>query len=73
MKKTASLLVVLGSGLAAFGLSGFNASLRYDILPGLPSSYSGEAGWSFANQLEITAGVVLVACGGILRSDSNPH
>jgi hypothetical protein len=72
MKKLAALLIVFGSGLAAFGISGFGGSLDFSrfVLPGLQGSYSGSFGWSLNNQIEIVIGVVALILGVILRKDS---
>jgi hypothetical protein len=67
MKRVAALLIVLGSGLAALGVSGFGGSFSSDRLPG---TWSGSLGWSLNNQIEIVAGVVSLAFGLILRRDS---
>ncbi len=67
MKKIANLLIVLGSGLAAFGVSGFGGSFSSDRLPG---TWSGSLGWSLNNQIEIVVGLVSLAYGLILRRDS---
>jgi hypothetical protein len=72
MNKLAILLIVFGSGLAAFGISGFGGSFAFqnEILPGLQGSYSGSFGWSLNNQYEIVIGVVSLIYGVILRKDS---
>jgi hypothetical protein len=72
MKKAANLLIVLGSGLAAFGISGFGGSFSPQdvILPGMHGGVSGSVGWSQNNQIEIVIGVVSLICGVILRKDS---
>ena len=72
MKKAAVLLVVLGSGLAAFGISGFggSSSTQEVILPGAHGGESGSVGWSQDNQIEIVIGVMSVVSGVILRKDS---
>ncbi len=76
MKKLAFLLVVFGSGLTAFGFSGWHLAtsvlrvfLGPDAFPanGLPDIH---AGWSLGAQLEITIGVGLLVCGLLLRRDS---
>jgi len=66
----ASLLILLGSALVAYGLSGWHATMRMDSLPYLdPTVYSlgGQAGWTPTNQLEITVGAVLLAGGVLMR------
>jgi hypothetical protein len=54
MKKIAILMSVGGSGLAAFGLSEFDASLRK-----FGDTLDGGAGWDTASRIEITIGVAL--------------
>jgi hypothetical protein len=72
MKKVAVLLIVFGSGLAAFGISGFGGSFSPQevILPGLHGGVSGSVGWSPNNQIQIVIGVVSLIYGVILRKDS---
>jgi hypothetical protein len=69
MKKTASILIVLGSGLAAYGLSGWEADTQSSFRPG--PDWTLSAGWTLDNQLEITFGIMSLAFGAILRKDSN--
>jgi hypothetical protein len=59
MKKVAVPLIVFGSGLAAFGIFGFQG--QTDRLP---------AGWGIEDQFMIAIGVGLVIWGAILRKDS---
>ena len=73
MKKLAFVLVVLGSGLTAFGLSGWEAVGR----PGFTIAGAPGVAWDFTagfgsllSQLEFTLGVMLLACGLLLRRDS---
>jgi hypothetical protein len=71
MKKLAFVFVVLGSGLAAFGFSGWyltTTTLR--TLDGDPAIYDISAGWTPGNRLEITIGVVLLVFGLLLHRDS---
>jgi hypothetical protein len=79
MKKEANFLVVLGSGLAAFGFSGWQATGvpggfvqpgTGDIQGAYWVQWTYSAGWTLNNQLEITLGVVLLICGLMLRKDS---
>jgi hypothetical protein len=56
MKKVAFLFSIVGSGLAAFGVSGWH-------------DWTYSAGWTLNNQLEITFGVALLVCGLMLRRD----
>jgi hypothetical protein len=70
MKKAAVLLIIFGSGLAAFGISGFSGTYwvsgPFSDIP----QYRGEFGWTLNNQLEIVVGVVSLIYGAILRKDS---
>jgi hypothetical protein len=70
MHKLATLLIVFGSGLAAFGISGFEGSFSLHPQILVQSTYSGSFGWSQNNQIEIVIGVVLLIFGVILRKDS---
>jgi hypothetical protein len=72
MKNWGIVLIIFGSGLAAFGISGFGGSFSYqnEILPGLQGSYSGSFGWSPENKVQIVVGVVSLMYGMILRKDS---
>jgi uncharacterized membrane protein len=66
MNKLAILLIVFGSGLAAFGISGFKGFFNgYEV-----GVYGGSFGWSLNNQIEIVCGVVSLIYGVILRKDS---
>lgn len=69
MKKLAFVLVVLGSGLAAFGFAGWQA-VGNPVFLDEPGYLRFSAGWTLAGQLEITIGVVLLVCGLLLRRDS---
>jgi hypothetical protein len=70
MKKMANFLILLGSGLAAFGISAFTGNFSSDwARPEMPNAWSGSLGWSLKNQIEIVVGVVSVAFGLILRRD----
>jgi len=72
MKKVAVLLILFGSGLAAFGFSGFEGSFSQPsfIQSEMPGGYSGSVGWSLNNQYEIVIGVVSLIFGVLLRKDS---
>ena len=71
MKKMANFLILLGSGLAAFGISAFTGNFSSDwARPEMPNAWSGSLGWSLKNQIEIVVGVVSLAFGLILRRDS---
>ncbi|MDR3562800.1 MAG: hypothetical protein P4N59_15370 [Negativicutes bacterium] len=65
MKKVAALLIIFGSGLAAFGFSGWQALGNPDFRGG-----GFSAGWPLNSQLEIAVGITLLACGVVLRRDS---
>jgi hypothetical protein len=68
MKKMANFLILLGSGLAAFGISAFTGNFSSDwARPEMPNAWSGSLGWSLKNQIEIVVGVVSRAFGLILR------
>jgi len=69
MKKLAFIFVVLGSGLAAFGFSGWYLTTSYMFI-GESDLWKISAGWTLNNQLEITIGVGLLVCGLLLRRDS---
>jgi hypothetical protein len=70
MKPMTILLIVFGSGLAAYGISGFGGSfsLQREIL--VQDAYSGSVGWSQNNQIEIVIGVVSLIYGVILHKNS---
>jgi len=71
MKKLAFVFVVLGSGLAAFGLSGWRmATSIMSTLPGYGGNPDIYAGWTPNSQLEITVGVILLVCGLLLRREA---
>jgi hypothetical protein len=70
MKTWAILLILIGSGLAAYGFSGLAGSFSArpyveDVL-----DYSGSFGWPQNSQIEIVIGVVLLIYGVILRKDA---
>jgi|HubBroStandDraft_1064217.scaffolds.fasta_scaffold356432_2 hypothetical protein len=67
MKKLWISMIVLGSALAAFGFSGFDADLSSNTFRGL----DGTAGWDTTSRIEMTAGAVLLALGILLFKDSN--
>jgi len=73
MKKLAFVLIVLGSGLAAFGFSGWQAATQPNfVLAGVDApNWLLSAGWSVDNRLLITIGVVMLVCGLLLRRESN--
>ena len=77
MKKLAFILVVLGSGLTVLGLSGWQltTSVLFQLAGAdgrMPNNLPDiQAGWSIANQIVITTGVVLLVCGLLIRRDSN--
>jgi uncharacterized membrane protein YphA (DoxX/SURF4 family) len=69
MKQIAVLVILFGSGLAAYGISGFggefSTNTRFD-----PPQLSGSFEWSQESQIEIVVGVVSLVGGLILRKDS---
>jgi hypothetical protein len=70
MNKLAIILIVIGSGLAAFGFSGFKGVFDGHEVWENMYMYSGSFGWSLNNQIEIVCGVVSLIYGVILRKDS---
>jgi hypothetical protein len=71
MKRWAIVLIVIGSGLAAFGFSGWHAAGNPLIGLEGPADWNFSAGWSLSSQVEITVGIALLAFGITLRRDSN--
>ena len=72
MKKIAVLLILFGSGLAAFGISGFSGGLNTDTQGfsfGKPAQLEGSLGWDMNDRVEIALGVLSLAGGLILRKD----
>jgi hypothetical protein len=69
MKKLAFILIILGSGLTALGISGWQATGGTRFLQ--PEGWDISAGWTLLNQIAITVGVMLLACGLLLRRDSS--
>ena len=75
MKKVAAtLLILFGVGLTAFGISGLSGELRTDIDPvqrfnGEPcaAQLSGSFGWSPEDRLAIVMGLISLSGGLILR------
>jgi len=72
MNKLAFVFVLLGSGLTAFGFSGWQAITqpRFVLAGADAVNWTLWAGWTLVNQLETTIGVVLLVCGLLLRRDS---
>lgn len=73
MKKVAVLLILFGSGLAAFGISGLTGELNTDTRGanfGAPAQLNGSLEWSLNERVEIVVGVLSLAGGLILRKDS---
>jgi hypothetical protein len=72
MKKDSTFLIALGSGLAAFGFSGWRATGHpaFTVTQATGSDWDFSAGWPLHSQLEFTIGIVLLVCGVILRSYS---
>jgi hypothetical protein len=75
MKKIANILIVLGSGLAAYGVSFWQLTTDFKLLPGeeAPRWYDLTAGWSPYNRVEITLGITMLTLGIVLRKDSNSN
>ena len=69
MKKLAFVLIVLGSGLAALGFSGWQLTTSHAFI-GENDLWRISAGWPAWNQFQVTIGVMLLACGLMLRTDS---
>ena len=70
MKKLAFIFVVLGSGLAAYGVFSWQMTPSPQIIGLNETTYSISAGWTPYDKLEITIGVMLLVCGLLLRRDS---
>ena len=67
VKKLAVFLILFGSGLAAFGISGWGFTLpNFVRSDGLIGWYE----WPMNNRIEIVIGVVSLIYGVILRKDS---
>ena len=64
MKKYCITMIVIGGGLATFGLSGFSASLGT-----LWGELNGGASWDNGSRIEITVGVVLFLLGISIRKE----
>jgi hypothetical protein len=67
--KKAAFLILLGSALVAFGFSGWHLDMRPSFTLDEPGGYQVRAwaGWTLANQIEITSGVVLLVWGVLMR------
>jgi hypothetical protein len=71
MKKIAILTILFGSGLVAFGVSGFSGEFSSNTrFSSDGSPYSGSFGWSMNERIEIVVGVAMLAGGLILRRDA---
>ena len=72
MKKMAALLIIIGSGLAAVGISGLGWRIDAGLssFTGDPNAIVGFHVWSPDERLEIIVGVLLLTGGLILRKDS---
>lgn len=73
MRKIAVLIILFGSGLVAFGVSGFSGEFSSNTrFPSgdTPYEYSGSFGWSINERIEIVVGVAMLAGGLILRRDA---
>ena len=78
MRKTAAILIIFGSGLVAFGLTGFNGELSAQLSPQArfngndgPYQYNGDFQWSMNDRLETTFGILSLVSGVLLRKISN--
>jgi hypothetical protein len=73
MKKLPFIFVVVGSGLTALGFSGWQAvgNPAFVLAGASGVAWDFLAGWSIANQIEMTVGVMLLVCGLLMRRDSN--
>jgi hypothetical protein len=67
----ANILILLGAGLTAWGISGFSGDLGNgpQILPEVREELSGSFGWSIEQRLEIVAGVLSLTGGLLLRGE----
>ena len=66
MKKLWISMIVLGSGLIAYGFSGFDADLSSSSFRGL----EGAASWDTIFRIEMTVGAVLLSLGIMLYKES---
>jgi hypothetical protein len=71
MKKMAALIIIFGSGLTAFGFSGWQAvgHPAFTIGEATGADWDFSAGWPLRSQIEITVGITLLACGLLLRKE----
>lgn len=71
-EKVGVFLIVFGSGLAAIGISGWQAAGHtvFTMVEGEGQSWEFSAGWLLHSQIEMTIGIMLLAWGVILRKDS---
>jgi hypothetical protein len=73
MKKVAVLLILFGSGLAAFGITGLSGEITTNTRGaafGMPDKLEGSLDWSLNDRLKIVVGVLSLVGGLILRKDS---
>ena len=70
MKKVAVLLILFGSGLTAFGISGFGGDLSTDTRLD-PPQLNGSFEWPLDERLEIVVGVISLSGGLLLRKNSD--
>ena len=68
MKKVAVVLILFGTGLTAFGISGFSRGLGTDTRLD-PPQLNGSFEWPLDERLEIVVGVISLTGGLILRKD----
>lgn len=66
MKKPWISMIVLGSGLIAYGFSGFDADISSNSFRGL----EGAASWDTISRIEMTVGAVLLSLGIALYEES---
>jgi uncharacterized membrane protein YphA (DoxX/SURF4 family) len=71
MKKLAVVLILFGSGLAAFGISGFSGELSTNLFGPPMEKLEGSFEWPMPERVEIVVGVISLVGGLILRKDSN--
>jgi len=73
MKKVAVLLILFGSGLTVFGITGFGGAFSTNTRGAAydqPNTYDGSFEWPIESRVEIIVGVISLAGGLLLRKDS---
>jgi hypothetical protein len=69
MKELAVLLILVGSGLTAYGLAGFSGEFSPNSRSIDETSHlEGSFGWSSADREQIVLGVVVLVGGLLLRN-----